>query len=104
MVQLSHPYMTMGNYLAIKRREVKKKKGREVPIHGVTWINLVNVMPSGRSESQWALCGSNRTKCRRQAALQGWHVGQCLPVNKGHGQTGRDSSGAGFLLVLMGIF
>ena len=52
MVQLSHPYMTMGNYLAIKRREVKKKKGREVPIHSVTWINLVNVMPSGRSESQ----------------------------------------------------
>ena len=27
MVQLSHPYMSMGNYLAIKRRVFKKKKG-----------------------------------------------------------------------------
>ena len=37
MVQLSHPYMTMGNYLAIKRREVKKKKGgkcQKTALHG----------------------------------------------------------------------
>ena len=80
--------------------KLKKKKGREGPIHGVTWINLVNVMPRGRRGSQWTL---GALIVRNAEGRQRCRVGT-LVMNKGHRQSGSHSSGAGFLLGLMGLF
>ena len=52
-----------------------------MPVHGVTWINLVNIMPSGRSESQWSIAYVTiivRNAEGRQRCRDGMLISVCL--------------------------